>query len=409
MQDEARQASSDEFLIQNLGHQDARIRMLSLHLLCEGYVDNPAIFQALIASWEKWGHSDAFEEFPMLSFVPLGETDVEAACNLAGDLAEGRKLTATRTRVAGKLMEQVCFLPPVALVDHVPLMESTIERSKIFFRVDLKGVRNRIGLIGLGPDELAKQLDASVGQLAEDSSDQRAVHLGLHALEALRRQHPDYLDLPMALSKSPPNDGPAAISFQLILNSLTQIADLSSIDSLEKHLHDPRESIYSMVVEALVRTRSDEAASAMLRSLPGAPTGNQRWIARGLQRLRVDGFAQHITQVRNSVTDPTLWLMLLIAEVRQFDISQVERLAAEVGRVQTLSEPLVDSLTLFLQAFEDDSRIQVLKTAWLEYLQRANNSVAQKLRGQKSKLQKQDKSSRAKLRKKILEDYRKEN
>ena len=409
MQDEASQPSSNEFLIENLSHQDSRIRMLSLHLLCEGYVDAPEIFGALVDGWEKWGAAEAFGEFPMLSYVPLHEGSIEEVCRLASSMAEGRKLTDTSSRIAGKLLEQLCYLSPEVLEPHLELLESTAKSSKIFFRVDLEGVRRRTQLLNEEPDALAKQLDASVEELAADSSNPQAVHSGLHALETLRRKHADYLDLSAALSKAPPDKGPAAVSFQLILNSLTQLADLGVIESLEKHLQDPRESIYSMVVEALVRTQSGDAALALLRSLPGAPTGNQRWIARGLQRLRVDGFSQHLTQVRNSVTDPALWLMLLVAEVRQFDINQVERLAGEVNRVQTLSEPLIGSLTLFLNAFQDDSRTEVLKTAWLEYVQRANNSVSQKLKDKKRKLQKQDKSSRAKLRQKILDDYRKEN
>lgn len=409
MQDEASQPSSNEFLIENLSHQDSRIRMLSLHLLCEGYVDTPEIFGALVDGWEKWGAAEAFGEFPMLSYVPLHEGSIDQVCRLAGSMAEGRKLTDTSSRIAGKLLEQLCYLSPEVLEPHLGLLESTAKSSKIFFRVDLEGVRRRTQLLNEEPDALAKQLDTSVEELVADSSNPQAVHSGLHALEALRRKHADYLDLSAALAKAPPDKGPAAVSFQLILNSLTQMADLNTIESLEKHLQDPRESIYSMAVEALVRTRSGDAALALLRSLPGAPTGNQRWIARGLQRLRVDGFSQHLTQVRNSVTDPALWLMLLVAEVRQFDINQVERLAGEVNRVQTLSEPLIDSLTLFLNAFQDDSRSGVLKTAWLQYAQRANNSVSQKLKDQKRKLQKQDKSSRAKLRQKILDDYRKEN
>ena len=409
MQDESTEQNGNEQLIKNLSAQDARIRMLSLHLLCEGYVDDPGVFSSVCSGWEEWGPDAAYEEFPMLTYIPIPTDSVEAVCKLAAQMAEGRKLTETSTRIAGKLIEQVCYLPPASLEQHVDLIEQTSKVSKIFFRVDLTGVRNRIQLSQLSADELAQQLDASVQSLSEDSNDPQAVHSGLHALESLRRQHADYMDLPAALSSSPPDKGPPAVSFQLILNSLTQNPDHNTIEGLEKHLQDPRESIYSMVVEALVRARSDAAINALLRSLPSAPVGNQRWIARGLQRIRVGGYSQHITNLRNSITDPALWLMLLIAEVRQFDIAHVERLASEVNRIQTLSEPLIDSLTLYLHAFESDARSKVLQTAMLEYLQRANNSVAKKLKTEKTKLEKQDKNSRAKLRKKIMDDYRKQN
>ncbi|MEZ6074258.1 MAG: hypothetical protein R3C56_00890 [Pirellulaceae bacterium] len=193
-------------------------------------------------------------------------------------------------------------------------------------------------MLELDSDGLAQRLDSAIETLSHQSDNTAAFHDGLAALEALRYQHPETIDMRAAIAQSPPADGLQAISFQLSMHSLIQFAQAGAEVALAKHLADSRESIHSNAVEALVRIGSPLTAAHLIWQFEVADEGAGSWIARGLQRVRADGLAEEVARLRNATQEPALWLMLLVAEVRQFDSASLQRIIDEMDASKSFRE-----------------------------------------------------------------------
>lgn len=405
---ESMKSYRNEDLIELLTDGQADLRMLSLHLLCEGYATAPEVFRAIVKAWERWGPTEAFPEFPMLSYLPIPSEAIEESCRLAGQFVAGAALTSPASRCAGKLIEQLVALPAIDLKPHFALLQETTRRSKIFFRVDMQGLQNRISFLDLSEAELSEQLNGAIEELVRDASSAQAVHKALHALEALRNQFPDSLDLSQVLAKGPADQGAQAASFQLTLQSLMQFEQPGLESALSPHLHDTREAVYPNVVEALVRAGTPEAASALVNRFDSAGPENQKWIARGLQRIRGPRLAGRISDLRGRVSVPAIWIMLLIAEVRQFEAHSGERLVSDLERLQSFSETLIDSLTVFTRLNEKAEGAREFQSVVMRYMQRANQSLGKQLTQKKQKLLSKERKMRERRRKQTIVRYRKQ-
>lgn len=366
----------NEDLIELLQFDHAATRMLALHILCEGYATSEVVLQNVFKGWDCWGAREAFSEFPMLSHIPIHVGAISEALQRAHEMVQGRKLTEPESRCAGKLIEQLVRLPASDLQTHQDALAKLKASSKIFFRVDLNGLEERIQLLGRTGDELAAVLDDCIARLVSEPNDGSAMQRGLAALEALRREHPDYLDLRgvftarqslLGAGSEVPDPSP---SFTLTLASLIQAEQLGLEGFLAEHLIEESESIFTAAVEALVRCGSREAAIAMIDMLPKVPSDNQKWIARGLQRFRGVGLSPQISKLRNDTTDPRLWLMLLIAEARQFEPESVQRLVADLERLQSPSETLLETLRIYVLLNQGTSAGGQLAMALDGYVQR---------------------------------------
>lgn len=345
----------NEDLIELLASEDAALRMLALHILCEGYATSPEILAAVFRGWDCWGEADAYPEFPMLSHIPIEEAQISEILDRASKMVQDRKLTEPATRCAGKLIEQVVRLPARQLLEHLGPLRDLCQTSKIFFRVDLDSLQERILLLDRSGDQLAAVLDDAIARLVKNEGDGAARQQGLAALESLRREHPEYLDLTgvfrsrqnlLSAEGEAPQPSP---SFQITLQSLVEFEQPEIENQLAPHLWEASEGVYSSAVEALVRAGTREAALVLLEQLASAPVDNQKWIARGLQRFRTVGLSPKIAELREHTTDPRLWLMLLIAEVRQFEHESAARVGRDLARVQSFSETLMDSLRIYVR------------------------------------------------------------
>jgi hypothetical protein len=323
--------------------------------------------------------------------------------------SDGRALTERTTRCAGKLVEQLVTLPAADLRPHLRLVESTVARSKIFFRIDLPALRNRIALLDLGADELSEELNNSIGQLSENPQDATAVHRGLHALEALRRYHPQQLDLAKALDTEPPDHGHRAVSFQLTLQSLTQLEDVHTYHVLARHVIDSREPIHTAAVEALVRIGTPEAAVALVNQFHAAAPEVRPWIARGLQRMRAPGLSDAIAMLRSHTSDSSLWLMLLIAETRQLDGEKIERLAQDVARLTTISQPLFDALQVFVEVLESHPSFDSFGVSIMEYVIRGTAERVRALRKQHDRVRREQRRFRGRVAQSAMKNYKLRN
>ncbi|QDV28064.1 hypothetical protein [Aureliella helgolandensis] len=363
-------------LIELLASPDEVLRDIALSTLCESYAADDAILENVLAGWKEWGPNSAFPDFPMLSYLPIAGTRVDEVCQLAVHMSQGKPLTDKSTRCAGKLVEQVVRLPASELAPHLERLQHTVAQSKIFFRVSMANLLTRLELATLPADSLAELLDAAIGKLAESPDDVAANLQGVAALEALRRQHPDYMNLPGVLANRPADTGPSAASFRLTLQSLIAFPEPDISEHLAQHLLDQRESVHVNAVEALVRTRSPAAGQVFIEQFPQGGLSNQQWITRGLQRLQADGLALRIAELRAETSDPSLWLMLVIAEARQFSPSSLHHLAVELDRLMTHSEALVNTLNLYAKVHHAHPESIAFQAALLRYLARTHDAAS---------------------------------
>lgn len=358
---------------------EPQFRMLALEFLSEGYAEHDQIMPVVFSVWDRCGVAEAFPQFPMLSHLAIAPALIDECCHRAAQMVVERKLTDATTRCAGKLLEQVTAGHAANLAPHLNAIRATSQTSKIFFRVDLQALQHRLDLLASPADQLAVRLDSAIETLSRQPTDSAAFMDGLHALEALRWQHPDYLDMRAAIAQSPPESGPAAISFQLSLQSLIQFPQTGSEAHLAKHLLDQRETIFVNAVEALVRCGTPLAAAHLLAAFPDAQPQAQRWIARGLQRIRGLGLAAEIARLRQATEAPALWLMLLVAEVRQFDPESIPRLTSELPRVNAFAGALLDALNVYVRLQTQPAGARGLQQAFMDYLQVANQDIQSKI------------------------------
>jgi hypothetical protein len=387
------------------------VRTNALELLSDSYADDPRITEFVFRQWDRLGVAEAFPEFPLLPYFPVDATRIDECCQRSAKMVAGRKLTDPETRCAGKLIEHLTMLPADALEPHFELLEKTTQQSKIFFRVDLPGIHQRIEFASLTADQLAEQLDEAITRLSANPEDEHATKQALNAIGTLRRQHPDYLDLQSVIGQVPSDQGPQAISFQLTLQSLIEFSHPGLEPELAQHLADERESVHSIASTALVRTRTRLAAHSLIEQYQQTPPENQKWIARGLQRIRVPGsfleIADCLGQLRGRTTDPALRLMLLVAELRQLDPSSCSRIAEELDRVSEHSEFLLASLMLYADANQQAPEIDQVWQAYRRYKERIQASLASAAEGQPTAgMTQQQQSKRAKLRQQLLAKYR---
>ncbi len=369
-------AFNNDDLIQLLADGESPYRMSALEFLSEGFANSHEILPRVFAAWDQWGVAQAFPEFPILSHLPIAAQHVGECCQRATQMALGRKLTDPVARCAGKLLEQVVGIAAGDLRPHLEAIVKAVSTSKIFFRVDTRGLQQRLDLQDLAADTLATRLDAAIETLSRQPDNTAAFHDGLHALEVLRLHHPDYLDMTTAIAKCPANDdGPHAISFKLSLRSLIQIEQAGTEANLAGHLCDHRESIYVGAVEALVRIGTPLAAAHMLSQFSSAQPAAQRWIARGLQRIRAAGLAEEISSLRAKVSNPALWLMLLVAEIRQFDATSLPQITADVQQVNAYTGALLDALNVYVRIHASAVGSRVLQQVFMDYVQGANHEL----------------------------------
>lgn len=316
-------------LIQLLSDQQVATRTCAMNLLCDSYCEDPSILPAVFQSWDKFGAEASLPEFAILSFVPCADNSIEESCDRSEKMVRGRKLTDPVTRCAGKLIEQLLRLPALSLQPHLDRLQKLVASSKIFFRIHLEHHVDRVQLLQLTADELAGKLDAALEKLCSNPSDDDAMRRAMQSLETLRRQFPEYLDMSALLRNAPPTDGPSWHSFAVGLQSLIHFPEPGLEELLGRHLGDSREAVYSLVVEALVRTGTLAAAQVLIGSFANTASRNQQWIARGMQRLRHANIASQIAQLETH--DPHVASMLVLAELRQLDPNHLalpERLRA---------------------------------------------------------------------------------
>ncbi|HAC92092.1 MAG TPA: hypothetical protein DCF63_15920 [Planctomycetaceae bacterium] len=336
-------------VINHLSHSDDALRDVALGWLCDGYMDDPDIATSVFQQWQQHTPERAFNRFPQLSFFPVPASLAGQACRLSDQwVQQGQALTSLTTRCAGKLLEQTIRLAPTDLLPHLHPITQIANSHKIFFRIDLERLNQRISLSTFSQDRLFQQLNQAVEDLSHNAEDEQAMGNGLTALEALRRQHPESIDLGKTLSTGCEGSPSQAASFQIALISLVQMAGSDNLlPELSPYLLNSSEKVLGLAVEAIVRIGSGQAAKVLLDQFAQAGPTHRLWIARGLQRMRVANLAPLIRRLRNSVSDTGLYNMLLVAELQQLDPDSGPTVVEAFGEMDAASQAMVDAGMLY--------------------------------------------------------------
>jgi hypothetical protein len=367
-------------VIEQLASDDDSIRNVALNWLCEGYMNETHIASMVYSQWDSRTPELAYASFPMLSYFPIPSTEIAEACQRAQAMAlTGAELTSLTTRCAGKLLEQTVRLPVVDLVEHWEAINEAIASHKIFFRIHPQALRQRLDFLDKSADQLAELLNEAVAVLGSAPDDVEKTRQGLHSLEVLRTLHPSYLDLSNVLKQHGSNDPSSEASLRLALASLAQFPGREELEvDIAPMLQDQRESVLAMAIEALVHRGSGAAAKAMVEQFDLASEGNRRWIARGLQRMRVHNLAPIIGQMRDRVSDHALWMMLLVAELQQLDPASGPRIVSELKDLEAASQALIDAGTLYTfvcSPLQEELRPLELEECFRELLQRVHSRL----------------------------------
>jgi hypothetical protein len=137
-------AVTDEQLIGWLIHPDRLVRSASLELLTSSYVSHSKILPAIFSAWDRWGAEDAYPEFPLISHLPIPSEMVSECLTRAESMSQGRKLVDRVCRCAGKLIEALSVCDPSVLEAHMASLERLKQSSKVFFRVPIESMKDRI-------------------------------------------------------------------------------------------------------------------------------------------------------------------------------------------------------------------------------------------------------------------------
>jgi hypothetical protein len=288
-----------------------------------------------------------------------------------------RSLTHIGVRCAGRLLEHVSRLPATQLAPHLDSIRQVAASHKIFFRVNIDLLQRRIEMANQSADYLAGQLDSAIARLTQQSQDPEAfqqpeslLQQARLSLEALRRYHPDYMDLEKVLEGGSTTDDRGTVSFQLVLASLADFAlttDGNLDEALGRLLLSPNPAVLQQSIEALTKRGSGFSATVICQHFAEAAENNQNWIILGLQRMRVQGLAPLICKMRNQTDNPFQKSQLLVAELNQMDLNQAGQLADTLDRIsaagaQELSKSIMNAYELYFSVVcQLDSTPEILR------------------------------------------------
>jgi hypothetical protein len=155
-------AVTDEQLMGWLVHPDPSVRSASLELLTSSYVSHPGILPAIFTAWDRWGAEHAFPEFPLVSHLPIHSEWLSECLTRADSMSRARKLTDRVCRCAGKLIEALSVCDATVFEGHIDELERLKNTSKIFFRVPIESMKERVAALHRSSSSLV--LDFEDGQ-----------------------------------------------------------------------------------------------------------------------------------------------------------------------------------------------------------------------------------------------------
>ena len=343
-------ALNDTTLIGLLNHEKQNVRSAALELLSSSFSNDKRWLPKIFEAWDLYGVSEAFPEFPLLTYFSIPAAFVGECIERAGRMVAGRELTDRTCRCAGKLIEAVSVSAPVTFAPHIAAIRQLKQTSKIFFRVSDQKMQARCEWIDRDFPDLAETLSTnpgSIGNLYEVLESQflqgridDILKEGLVALQTSGQERSaEQVSLAcLELSSRYRLIGYEAYFVELIDHMDAMIADTAAI-SLARCRTD---TTLSLIADRF----SDYSKSGQLRSIDVLRRGRLPKTSELLRFLRPHGRGH---EVQNA---------LVASEILQFDFTALEdwleslvivedsifsRLRSQLAVIEPLAETLSES------------------------------------------------------------------
>jgi hypothetical protein len=142
---------TDSQCVQWLEHEQVSIRTAALELLSGSFSTNARWCDAIFHAWDRFGPTEAFPEFPLLTHLEIPVDRTSEAIDRAAKMVEGKPIIDRGCRSAGKLIEAISVSSPNHFIDHLDRIAELKRTSKIFFRVDVQRMKHRAELMDRDP------------------------------------------------------------------------------------------------------------------------------------------------------------------------------------------------------------------------------------------------------------------
>lgn len=304
-------AVSDVQLMGWLVHPDHLVRSAALELLTNSYVSHPGILPAIFAAWDRWGPEYAFPDFPLVSHLPIRSEMVPECLTRAESMSLGRKLTDRECRCAGKLIEAISVCDATVFESHLDAMEQLKQSSKVFFRVPIRSMRERVAALHRSTSSL--QLDFEDGQPGDIAI----------ALEALlhRDQATPWIERGLADWDDQSEPSPLALA-------VLELASRHSVHGFENQLLDlsesDRSSIADMASIALIRSRSPRTLSLIAERFAEMNRVGQLRSVDIIRRTRLETSSNLLRYLLPLGQEFVVQDAIRIAEILLFDFDALE-------------------------------------------------------------------------------------
>ena len=304
-------AVTDEQLRGWLVHPDPLVRSASLELLTNSYVSHPGILPAIFSAWDHWGAEQAYPDFPLVSHLPIRSELVPECLARAESMSRGRKLTDRECRCAGKLIEALSVCNAAVFESHLDAMEQLKHSSKVFFRVPITSMRERVAALHRSTSSL--QLDFEDGQPSDIAI----------ALEALldRDQAGPWIERGLADWDEPSDPSPLALA-------VLELASRHPVHGFENQLlnlsDSDRSSIADMASIALIRSRSPRTLSLIAERFADMNRNGQLRSVDIIRRTRLEASSNLLRYLLPLGQEFIVQDAIRIAEILLFDFDALE-------------------------------------------------------------------------------------
>jgi hypothetical protein len=268
-------AVADEQLMGWLVHPDPLVRSASLELLTSSYVSDPGILPAIFAAWDRWGAEGAFPEFPLVSHLPIQSEMLSECLARAESMSHGRKLTDRVCRCAGKLIEAISVCDASVFEPHMEAMQRLKQTSKIFFRVPIESMKERVAA-----------LHRSTSSLCLDFEDGQPSDIAV-ALEALLQRGEARPWVERGFQQWGDESEPSPLA-----RAVLELASRHAISGFEEPMLNLTQSDFASIADmasiALIRCRSPRTLPLIAERFPSMGRAGQLRSIDIIRRTRLD-------------------------------------------------------------------------------------------------------------------------
>lgn len=308
---------TDNQCVQWLEHDQSPIRTAALELLSGSFSTNSRWCEAIFHAWDRFGTTDAFPEFPLLTHLEIPTEIVPEAIERATRMVAGKPIIDRGCRSAGKLIEAISVSSPNHFKEHLDRIADLKTASKIFFRVDIERMKHRVELLEREP-----AIEPLAVWFHRDAPPDLPYGIYPH-LEAgyLRGQADEALRLGFEQLRSESQK-------PFVLEACFELASRYRLLGYETWfadgLDDENTAIADASAIALARCRNDQVLSLIADRFAGYSKSGQLRSIDVLRRSRLPKTPELLRFLKPHAQGTSVRSALCVAEILQFDFAALE-------------------------------------------------------------------------------------